>query len=113
MDERIDKLLIDALIAAEAIRQFPHGADFSRFSVDHMMRSAVERQFEIIGEALGRIRKIDPAHLVDIADHQKIINFRNVIAHGYDVVQDGITWDIVERKIPRLIVDIQAMRLKN
>ena len=110
MDERIDKLLLDVLRATAAIQQFTQGADLARFTADDMMRSAVERQFEIVGESLSRMRKIDPAYLVGIADHEKIIGFRNVLAHAYDVVQDGITWDIVIRKVPRLIADIHAMQ---
>jgi uncharacterized protein with HEPN domain len=68
----------------EAITCFTAGADGARFHVDALLRSAVERQFEILG-------------------------FRNVLAHGYDVIDDGITWDIVINKLPRLHAEIRAM----
>ena len=109
MDERREKLLLDAQAAAEAIAVFTTGADGARFHADALLRSAVERQFEILGEALNRLRRADPDWIVGVSEVEKIIGFRNVLAHGYDVIDDGITWDIVVNKLPRLQAEIRAM----
>lgn len=109
MDERQAKLLIDALAAAEAIARFTSGVDAARFHADELLRSAVERQFEILGEALNRLRRADPGWVAGISEVEKIIGFRNVLAHGYDVIDDAITWDVVQRKLPPLLSELRGM----
>jgi uncharacterized protein with HEPN domain len=66
---------------------------------DELLRSAVERQFEIIGEAMARLVQADPAAATRITDFRKISRFRNVLIHGYDSVDSLITWDIIETKL--------------
>jgi uncharacterized protein with HEPN domain len=67
-----------------------------------MLRSAVERQFEIIGEALSRLAKDDPQVAAAIPDHGKIIGFRNVLIHGYATVDDRIVWGVIENHLAPL-----------
>lgn len=73
-----------------------------------MLRSAVERQFEIIGEALNRVKRTDEGILAHIGGWREVISFRNILAHGYDFVEDAIVWEIIEKDIPRLIADLKA-----
>ena len=74
-----------------------------------MLRAAVERQFEIIGEALRRLLADDPPTAARISEHARIIAFRNILAHGYADIDDQIVWGIVESKLPTLLEDVDAL----
>jgi len=96
-------LLWDALQAATMIRQFVTGRDWDGYATDSMLRSAVERQFEIIGEAFGRLRRIDPDVADRIADLPRIVAFRNVLIHGYASIDDAIVWEVATSRVVPLI----------
>jgi uncharacterized protein with HEPN domain len=98
----VRKYLFDMQGAVELIVQFTEGRSLEEYGVDAMMRSAVERQFEILGEALGKLAKLDPALAERIADHRRIIAFRNVLIHGYDTILDEVVWGVVETQLPSL-----------
>jgi uncharacterized protein with HEPN domain len=64
--------------------------DFNAYQSSPVTQRAVERDFEIIGEALNRIKNIND-HLVEqISEHRRIIGFRNILIHGYDVVDERL-----------------------
>lgn len=92
----------DAHEAARLIRRFVADKSFADYQGDDMLRSAVERQFEIIGEALNLMSKIDAAVAADIPELGRIVAFRNVLIHGYATVDDRLVWGIVEGKLPLL-----------
>jgi len=102
--------LHDAIKACEQIAAFTSGVNLKSFLADAKTRSAVERQFEIIGEALNRLKRSDETLLAGIHDAHAIIGFRNVIAHGYDVVDDKIVWDTVQRNIPALLEQLISLQ---
>lgn len=99
----------DALAAARAIRAFCNGKTFEDYRDDDMLSSAVERKFEIIGEALGRVRRKHPENLAGVSDWTAIIGFRNILAHTYDHVEEAVVWGIVSEKIPRFISELESM----
>jgi uncharacterized protein with HEPN domain len=103
MPPDILKLLVDMRSAADGISKFVAGRTLSDFKTDLMLKLAVEREFEIIGEALGRLLRADPAVAEKITEYRRIIGFRNVLIHGYDTVNDDVTWKIIEEKLPVLI----------
>ena len=75
MNDEIRKNLFDILQAAEEIQSFIQGMDFKAYQNSSVTQRAVEREFEIVGEALNRIKKIDENVLQNISEHQRIIGF--------------------------------------
>lgn len=103
------KLGEDILRCIEEVETFCHGKTFPDFREDRGLQLIVERELEIIGEALARLRRDHPTLAGQIRDIHKIVGLRNVLAHGYDVLEQEILWDIVINKIPLLKRDIQIM----
>ena len=68
-----------------------------------MLRSAVERQFEILGEALNLASELNPDIRASLPDLSRIVGMRNRIIHGYDSVDDEIVWDAIQHHIPPLL----------
>lgn len=95
-------LLWDAGTAAHLIATFISRRSFSDYTADPMLRSAVERQFEIVGEALNRLRKVDPQTAARIPDLARVVAFRNILAHGYAVVDHAIVWQLATQRLPEL-----------
>jgi len=89
MDNRAKKLLFDVLASGRSIRQWCSGRGFDDYEQDRQFRRPVEREFEIIGEALGRLSLADPAVAARIGELHRIIAFRNRIIHGYDAIDDA------------------------
>jgi uncharacterized protein with HEPN domain len=109
MRDEILKLLHDVREAASAIFQFVRGKIFDDYNVDELLRSGVERKFEIIGEALNRIKIEEPLILDKIRGYRSIISFRNILAHGYDSIDDRIVWGIIEEDLGKLLQDIENL----
>ncbi len=109
MPHRIDKLLIDIRIACEEIQRFCVNKTFEGFLDDRLLQLALEREFEIIGEAFVRLERIDEAKLSErIPEYRKIIGFRNLVAHGYDTIDDAALWDLAINHVPKLLAKVQA-----
>jgi uncharacterized protein with HEPN domain len=105
------KLLTDALNAVTAIQLFVDGRVRSDLDADQMLRSAVERQFEVLGEAMQRLRQSDPLLAGAIPDIQQIIQMRNVISHRYDSINLDIVWSSIKSDLPglrRLLLSLLA-----
>jgi uncharacterized protein with HEPN domain len=95
-------LLWDAREAAEVIAAATTGKTFDDFDGDIVLRSAVERQFEIIGEAFAQLARLDPVLAQRIPDFRQIVAFRNVLIHGYAVVDPARVWQVVQQNLPQL-----------
>lgn len=96
------KYVWDALHAAELVRDFTRGQSFEDYQFNAMLRSAVERQFEIIGEALNQLSKVDPQAAARIPELGRIVAFRNILIHGYAAVDDALVWQVLVDKLPGL-----------
>lgn len=99
------KYLYDIEEAAELIADFTAGKAFTEYEGDAMLRSAVERQFEIVGEALAQMARLDEPLAERITEYRRIIAFRNIYTH----IDDRIVWDIVESKLPTLRREAAAL----
>jgi uncharacterized protein with HEPN domain len=92
----------DAARAADLITSFVEGRTTAEYEADDLLRSAVERQFEIIGEALNQLSKTDAALAARVPDLPRLVAFRNILIHGYAVVDDTLVWDAATTKLPAL-----------
>ncbi|WP_235876823.1 HepT-like ribonuclease domain-containing protein [Saccharopolyspora terrae] len=80
----------------------PRGEDFASYQAQAMVRSAVERQFEIIGEALNQLSKADRELAEKTPDLPRIVAFRNILIHGYATVDDALVWQVLTDRLPPL-----------
>jgi len=103
------KLLEDIRLAATDAIEMVQGKDYHAFLGSKQLRYAVERCFEIAGEALSQLNKIDPATAQQITDWKAIIGFRNVLVHGYAAVHHDKTWDIAVTELPLLLNEVTAL----
>ena len=103
------KYLYDIQRAAELLREFTSGKTFADHEGDAMLRSAVERQFEIIGEAMTSLAKTDVPVAGRISHHQRAIAFRNVLIHGYADVDDRLVRDVIKTSLPTLEREVEAL----
>jgi Uncharacterized conserved protein len=102
--------LFDIAEACDLVLAFTKSKTVSDYAADPMLRSAVERQLEIAGEALAQALRHHPDLLTDqIPEAPRIIAFRNQLAHGYSSIVDDIVWAIVERDVPALRDRITAL----
>ncbi len=95
-------LLWDARRAARLIQDFISQQSLDQYDRDPMLRSAVERQFEIIGEALNKLKRVDPNVAGGIADLPKIVAFRNILAHGYATIDNELVWHFANTRLVEL-----------
>jgi uncharacterized protein with HEPN domain len=109
MRPETEKLLHDIRSACRKILRFTDGKCLDDYSDDDLLRSGVERQFEIIGEALNAVLKLDPEIAGLITDPQRIVSFRNLLIHGYSEVNDKVEWGIVEKGLPLLYREVETL----
>jgi uncharacterized protein with HEPN domain len=109
MDDKIKVWLFDILNAIMEIDSYFDNIpkEFTTYENDLRTRRAVERNVEIIGEALNRIITKDST--VTISNARKIVDTRNRIIHGYDSVSDEIIWGIVINHLPVLQTEVQNL----
>jgi uncharacterized protein with HEPN domain len=103
------KLLWDMREAARRIERFASGKSYDNYLADDLLRSAIERQFEIIGEAMTRLAKANLPIASKITDFRKNAGFRNALIHGYDQIDHETAWGIVINKLPILRREVEAL----
>jgi uncharacterized protein with HEPN domain len=112
MQPEILKLLYDVEQACAKLLEYTRGKSFDDYDSDSLLRSGVERQFEIIGEAINNALKLDSEIVHSISNTKKIIAFRNFLIHGYSGVNSAIVWEILQRDLPVLNREVQELLAK-
>jgi len=108
LPDEIKKFLFDIKTAIESINEYLGvNKDFNKYKSDKMLRRAIEREFEIIGEAMTRLDRIDPD--LQISSKKLIIGMRNRVIHGYDKIDDEIIWGTIIRHLPILKEEISSL----
>jgi uncharacterized protein with HEPN domain len=105
----VRKYLFDIAEACSRIESFVAGKSFEDYAADALLRSGVERQFEIAGEALSRLLQIAPDLSSRVSDTRRIISFRNRLIHGYASVSDEIVWGVVEANLGKLKDEVELL----
>jgi len=108
MDNFSNKYLYDILLAINSIETyFGDKKIFTEYENNDMLQKAVERQIEIIGEAVSKLLKQKPD--LQITNARRIIDTRNYVIHGYDKVSNVIIWGIVINHLPKLKTEIENL----
>ena len=112
MHARSPKLLEDIRDAASFVGEVTQGCTLAQYSANRLLRQAVERNFEVIGEAVKRLAQVDPICAEGITQYPQIIAFRNILIHGYDLVDHALVWSTVQTQLPALLRDVQSLLAK-
>lgn len=103
------KYLFDVLSSCNEIARFVDGYSLDQYLENPLVRRAVERDLEIIGEALVQLRAVAPEIAASIADIQRIIGMRNRLVHAYAEVDDEIVWDAATQEVPLLAIAVRNL----
>ncbi|MGQ9645480.1 MAG: HepT-like ribonuclease domain-containing protein [Thermodesulfobacteriota bacterium] len=112
MDHDPKAYLFDIKQACDEIEKFTLEMSLEKYSGNSMVKAAVERKFLVIGEAMARLKREYPEMLEKITDHEKIIGFRNVLVHGYDIIDDMTVWSAIKDSIPTLRHEVEDLLTK-
>ena len=101
--------LSDVLAACDLLADFTRDKSFEDYAADALLRSAVERQLEIIGEALRVAVQHRPVLATQITDVPAIIAFRNQLTHAYSAIDHRTVWGVLERRVPLLRSEVEPL----
>ena len=101
--------LVDIAAACDLLIEFTRGKTFTDYAGEPLLRSAVERQFEIVGEALRVALQNRPELAANITDARAVIAFRNQLTHAYSAVDHATVWGLLERRVPQLRTEVTRL----
>ena len=104
----IKKYLFDIKTSIDSINNYlGDNREFNAYKTNKLLKRAIERELEIVGEAAGRILKIDSSFPIENA--RKIVDLRNWVIHGYDIIDDVIIWGIISKQLPVLKNQVEVL----
>ena len=101
--------LSDIENACTAIGEFVSAKTFEQYAINLLLRSAVERQLQNIGEALSQLSRLDPVLAARVPRQRQLIAFRNVLVHGYAGLSDAEVWRVLHENLPDLRTAVMAL----
>lgn len=104
-----EKYLFDMLDSCRFLLEFTAERTLEELRNDRAFRSAVERELQIIGEALMQLVRVAPSIAERVSEHQRIIGFRHILVHGYDILDQDLVWTVVREKLPILRDEVQVL----
>ncbi len=104
-----EKYLFDIDSSCTFLLEFTKGRTVDDYSRDRAFRAAVERELQIIGEAVMQLDRLAPQLAARIPEHRDIIGFRHVLVHGYDSLQPATVWNVIEDNLPVLATVVEAL----
>jgi uncharacterized protein with HEPN domain len=104
--------LNDILESCDAIAAAVQTLDLAAYQESRLVRSSVEREFIIIGEAMAALARVSPETFAAITRARRIVDFRNQLTHEYPTVDDALVWAIVETDVPRLRRECEALMVR-
>lgn len=108
MDDSIKKYLYDVLECIDFIEETTSDlAGFKEYQSNRLLKPAIERKIEVIGEAINKAHKLYPD--LELTNMRKIISMRNRIIHAYDAVDDVLIWEVVKKHLPILKNEVEAL----
>ncbi len=109
MTKKGKKYLSDILMATELIENFVADTkDFKEYEGDLKTQSAIERQLAIVGEALNKLKSVEPNLIIQ--NDKQIIAFRNRFVHAYDSIDNSIVWVVVKKHLSKLKEEITKLQ---
>lgn len=103
------KYLYDIIDCCRFLLEFTAKKTVEDYKTDRAFRSAIERELQIIGEALAQLERESPEIAGKIPEHRNIIGFRNILVHGYDSLDPNTIWNIIEKKLEKLMNQTQNL----
>ncbi len=96
-------------MAAGDVAEYARGKSLDDYRRDSMMKAAIERKLEIMGEAICQLEECRPGWVEKISEHRQIVGFRNRLAHGYFTLNDASVWSVVQHKLSVLVSEVEAL----
>lgn len=109
MQLKTPKWLEDIRVSCDFILGAVDGRTLEEYQSDLQFRYSVERCFEIVGESIGRIARYDVETAARIGNYPRIISFRNVLIHGYDLVDNKVVWAVIHEHLPILKQQVEEL----
>ncbi len=104
-----EKYLFDIIDSCQYLEELTSDADIDRYESNRMFRSAIQRELQIVGEAVMQLNALDPKTAECITEYKRIIGFRHVLVHGYDAIDPEIVWHVVTAKLPNLHAEARTL----
>jgi uncharacterized protein with HEPN domain len=96
-------MLLDAIASGDRIESWTRTMSREAFFDDRRTQAAVEREFEIIGEAMTRLRRDFPEVAAQVPELREVIDFRNLLSHGYDSIDLRVVWSLAQHELPAFV----------